>query len=355
MTYWFVLGTAAELIKIYPLIDEASKRKINWSIIQTGQSVENFSKQLRDFQISNDNIFNLSKNSSDLKTSVQALCWFIKTIIFDFRRIKLKLKNKIAKDDYIFVHGDTLSTLLGGVLGRILGLKIIHIEAGMRSHNWRSPFPEELTRRMVSKLAHYHMTPDENAKKNLANEGITENVFLTNGNTIVDSLQLFSNKIEKGNYIVANVHRFENLMSNDNWTKIISLICETAKNYKVKFVLMPNTIEKLKSDKNSKEKLVNAGVELIPRLPFKEFVHLMEGSLFVLSDGGSNQQECHYLGKPCLILRKVTESIEGIDGSCVLSKLDDKIITNFLKEYESFKRPSQFPSPRPTDIIFKNI
>jgi UDP-N-acetylglucosamine 2-epimerase (non-hydrolysing) len=361
MTLWFVVGTAAELIKLYPIMNEAQQRGVHWRILLTGQSGKNFFNQANDFEISNSNIIELIKNKSDLKNSLMAMEWFLRALFVRVstlsKRIEQAGKHKLEKNDYLIVHGDTLSTVIGSIYGVRLKLPIVHIEAGMRSHKWRSPFPEEISRRFVSRLATIHMAPDENAAQNLKREGILRNVFVTGGNTIVDSLKLALNDLPYQNspYVIANIHRFENLHSQKNWHQIINLLIQVAANYKVILVLMPNTENLLKNDTDSFQRLVQAGVVLQKRIPFRQFATLVQGATFVLSDGGSNQQECHYIGKPCLILRDITESLEGLGGSCVLSKFDPEIITNFITDPSLFIRETAFPKIRPTDIIFSRL
>ena len=353
MTLWFVVGTAAELIKVYPLIEEAQKRNIAWFVLQTGQSAENFWMQVSDFELPTTRIIRLTSFQENFKTSFHALKWFFYSLAFGFFAIQKKIK--VEKDDLFFVHGDTLSTLIGSIYGKLLKIKVVHIEAGLRSHNLRSPFPEEILRRIVSRMVHFHMCPDENAKKNLFNEGIVSGVHLTGGNTVVDALEVITRakRSETFSHVLVNIHRFENLHSELKWNKIIEIVLSLAQVHKVIFVMMPNTSEHLKNDFKNLERLKKSGVEFKDRLPFKEFVSLLLNASFVLTDGGTNQEECYYLGKPCLILRNTTERFEGLGESCVLSRFDQKIINDFLISPEKYLRPYAFPIKRPTDVIFE--
>lgn len=364
MALWFVMGTAAELIKVYPLIVEAQKRKIDWFVLSTGQSGQNFWRQYDDFALPRQRATEFLKSSEDLKSSGKAASWFVKVlpkskksllkiIVQSFHRVP-------NQTDFWVIHGDTFSTLIGATYGRRLGLKVVHIEAGMRSGNIMSPFPEELNRRIVSKLAHYHMAPDEHAAKNLYREGIKKNVVVTNGNTVLDSLHaaienVEPNQIPKGKYVVTNFHRFENLSANFKWASMIDVAIQAAQSYPVFFVLQPNARHKIDHDLDSKLRLEKAGVKLVDRMPFSQFMHLMHRSEFMISDGGSNQQECFYLGKPCLIMRDRTESIEGIGSTCVISQFKKETINDFLSNPEKFKRAPVIPVKRPTDIIFESL
>lgn len=364
MRFWFVLGTAAELIKMYPIIDEAQTRQIDWYLISTGQSGVNLWKQYTDFQFPENHVIKLLDSDTDLSSSAKALTWFTRAYLRSAKNLNSRLANITGttpkSDDFWFVHGDTLSTLLGSVYGRRLNIPIVHVEAGMRSHDIWNPFPEEISRRIVSRLTKFHMAPDQNAANNLKNEGIAEHVTVTSGNTVLDALGValkrFSPKdLPSGEYAVANIHRFENLSSTQRWHKIIDVLVETAQKIPLYLVMMPNTIEKLKQDHHSRERLDRAGVQRLKRLPFSQFVHFMHKAKFMVTDGGSNQQECFHLGLPCLILREKTESIEGIGSCCVLSQFDDKIIQDFLNNPVQFRREPPKIQLRPTDIIFNKL
>lgn len=358
MKYWFIIGTAAELIKMYPVIKSADERGLNWDIILSGQSNVNFWKQAVDFGLNEEKIKIILNESHDLKKSSEALKWFLTALTFGLYKIKKLVGASRNKGELqtFFVHGDTLTTLLGAMVGRILDVKIVHVEAGMRSGNLISPFPEEICRRIVSRLAHWHMCPDTNANNNLMREGISQGIVVTGSNTVVDALQIAGNSkdVEKP-YVIFNIHRFENLHSGNSWGSIIELMMRVAKQHHVVFVLMPSTREKLDADGILKMKLQDAGIELKDRLPFMEFCRLLNGCEYIVTDGGSNQQECYYLGKPCLIMRSVTESIEGINGCCVLSCFKEETIQNFINNYQQYQRATAFPEKRPTDIIWESI
>lgn len=358
MKYWFVIGTAAELIKMYPVIKSAEERGLNWEIILSGQSNKNFWRQARDFGLPEQKIRTILLRSDDLRRSSEALKWFLSALTLGLYNTKKMISESRLKGEHqtFFVHGDTLTTLLGTIIGRILDVKIVHVEAGMRSGNWFSPFPEEICRRIVSRLVHWHMCPDINAQNNLMREGVTKGIVVTNSNTVVDALQLAgTGDLPDRPYVIFNIHRFENLHSEKIWRRILDLMLVVAKKFHVIFVLMPSTREKIESDGIVKRKIQDAGIELVDRLPFMEFCRLLNSCEFIVTDGGSNQQECHYLGKPCLIMRSVTESIEGINGSCVLSCFRDEVIQSFIENYKSYQRPSAFPMTRPTDIIWESI
>lgn len=364
MALWFFTGTAAELIKIYPLIIHAERNKLPWYLVSSGQSATNLWKQYEDFQLPKEKCITLIETKGDLSNSSQALKWFSRSACLSAKFVRARLKEKlhtdISENDYWVVHGDTLTTLAGALLGRRLKLKIVHVEAGMRSHNVLSPFPEEINRRIVSRLALYHMVPDANAAQNLKTEGINSNITITNGNTVLDALNetlrsVKAPELPQKPYTVANFHRFENLASSLRWKIQIETLIKNAKKMKTIFVLQPNARHKLNADPETQKRLSEAGVEVIDRLPFSKFMHIMHNAEYVITDGGSNQQECYYLGKPCLLLRDKTESIEGMGSTCVLSEFKTEKIDEFLRDPMQYKRDPIKPERRPTDIIFEAL
>ena len=363
MKFWFCLGTAAELIKVYPIIDEAENRNIEWFIISTGQSGSNFVKQYQDFNLPENRLIKLQDTDKDLTNAKTALGWFCRSLFTTHKKILSLIQTKSVPlpthNDFWFVHGDTLSTLVASLYGYRFKIPLVHIEAGLRSHNLLNPFPEEICRRIVSRLVSFHMPQDTRAERNLRCEGITQNIFVTNGNTVMDTLNLAvkNNSREVGGtrYALVNIHRFENLSSEMRWRKIVDTIFKASQKITIVFVLMPNTETKIENDAKLKSKLIKANVQLVKRLPYSQFVHLLNGAEFVITDGGSNQEECFYLGKPCLILRDITERFEGLGGCCVLGKFKDAIINDFLADPSKFKSSSVLPQKRATDVVFESL
>lgn len=356
MRLFFVLGTAAELIKIYPLIFYGKKRGIESFVISTGQSDYNFWKQYEDFGLSKDHAATVVDGFGDLKNSRQALKWFLKATMAS--RLKENIPWPITKDDYICVHGDTLSTVVGAKWGKKLGVPVVHVEAGMRSHNIWNPFPEELNRRYVSRIANYHMAPDETAAQNLRSEE-RKNIIITGANTVYDSVKLMSETQTeiptKTPFVLANLHRFENLNSKLRWKIIVETLAKASQKHRVVLVMHPPTAHKLDNDPGSKTELIQAGVTLLPRQTFRVFIKMLHECEYVISDGGSNQEECFYLGKPCLILRDKTERVEGLESTCLLSQFSPKLIDNFLANPEAYRRSPWQPQKSPSEIILDTL
>ena len=258
----------------------------------------------------------------------------------------------------MLVHGDTVSTVMGAILGRIYGLEVVHVEAGLRSFNFLNPFPEEIDRYIVSKLSTIHFCPNEWAVKNLKNEkGIKVNTIQ---NTLIESLHfalmqkskdaLFLN-LEKKDFFIFIMHRQENLLQKEFVTSMINKIQEIAKKKPCLFVVHASTKYVLESN-NLWEKIIkDKNILVSSRLDYFVFVHLLEKAKFFITDGGSNQEEAYYLGKPCLIMRKATERVEGLGENVMLSGTRITTIQNFIKHVTKYERPIISTKEKPSQII----
>lgn len=363
MALYFVMGTAGELIKMYPLIHWAESQRINWRCLHTGQSGVNFWRQWDDFSLDRKKAISLENTESDLQDSASALKWFLSTLLWRPSSVRQKIADSglpvaPGNPDILFVHGDTLSTLVGAWLGWRLEIPIAHVEAGLRSQFLFQPFPEEINRRLVSEFVTWHFCPDDVATHNLKQAGFEEHLFNTGGNTLIDAIRLTLSDgrvSSSAPYAVANLHRHENLSSNDRWRQLVEVTLEAQKICPVEFVMHPPTERKLQEDPVNLKRLQEAGVRLSPRKRFSEFIRLLNGAQFVLSDGGSNQEECSYLGVPCLLMRETTERVEGLGENVVMSYFDPEIIQNFLKNPDKFHRSPQTLERRPTEIIFRSL
>ncbi len=327
----FILGTAAELIKVYPLIKMALDRSHPVRILSTGQSRENFLMQYRDFNLPDSFLKQLLPSRGDLDRSAAALKWFVRASSLSKKNLEAQLLQ--GEHSFVVVHGDTLSTLVGAWLSRKSGLPLVHVEAGLRSPHVFNPFPEEINRRLVAKFARFHMAPDGVAVQNLKRSKARGEIINTQGNTLIDALRLVGDTpFSEGQFALANIHRFENLNSPSRWRVICETLVKVSETRKLIFIAHPQTLRKLERDTQTHSALLQAGIDIRPRMPFSKFISLLKSAEFLLSDGGSNQEECSYLGKPCLIMRETTERQEGLEKTCVLSRFDPTIINSFLAD-----------------------
>ena len=366
-TIWFCAGTAGELIKLYPLLKKVNYDScFQWRFLFSGQSPGNFLKQWRDFGLEEQALVALVESKNDLKTSLSAANWFFRAMTLSKSRITSACKTKFSltpkAGDRWVVHGDTLSTLVGASWCRRMGGYLAHVEAGLRSTSLLRPFPEEINRRIVSRLARMHFAQDATAVSNLKRGGAIGEIILTNGNTLFDALDVLKTSCTQKDpqfpmrpFVVANIHRHENLTNPKKWRSIIKTLLYAQSKMQVYLVMHPPTEHKLFMEGEDRYLLENSGVTLLPRIAFSQFIMLIDQSAFVISDGGSNQEECAYLGKPCLIMREETERVEGLGRNCILAKFNWQVIKKFIDEYERYQLDSYPLIKSPSDIVLSYL
>ncbi len=364
-TIYFYIGTTAELIKIAYVLKELKKRKIDFRIITSGQDYVNF-KSLEPF-IGKQKAYNALKLKTirfPLNIYFRFITWSIKTFVNNFLYFKNEF-NEIDKDKSLFiVLGDTVSTFLGAVSAKIYGLKLVHIESGYRSFNFFEPFPEELSRYLVSKLSDIHFCPNDWCLNNIKNiKGIKVS---TGQNTVYEicmnalkmkSDNYYLNKVSKSKFFLLILHRQEHMIFKKELTKkyINLLLSKCSPNLKCVFVLHPVTETFLRSENMLEEIKKNRNIITIPKIPYSEFMKILLKSEFIATDGGGNQQEAYYLGKPCILLRKYTEQIEGLYSNAVLAKDDPNIVKDFLANYKKKITKKVTVKSLPSKIIVDTI
>lgn len=352
---YFFIGTTAELIKIAPVIKEAKSRKIDFKIISSGQGdllSGELSDYLKSFKV------DISFRKKSKKSSILLfIFWAVRTLAISLISLRKEFKGLNKKNSYFIIHGDTISSLLGAIIATVYGLKLIHIESGLRSFNFFEPFPEELSRYVVSQLSDVHFCPNKWSLDNLKkNKGIKINTFQ---NTLIETFWWAMAQKEElkelddieGKYFILVMHRQEHVIfGKKESAKIIKLILTNSKKNLTCILMTYST---------SLDFLITSGsnlhntrkILLTPRLRYKDFMKLISGAEYICTDGGSNQEEMFYMGKPCLLLRKYTERKEGLGENVVLSNLEEKKIIDFLTNYKNYKRGKVRFHTRPSKII----
>lgn len=362
---YLFIGTTAELIKVAPVIKELKRRKVNFKIITSGQNSVNF--KLLEPLIGRQKAYNSFK-VKPLKVRLNIYLKFIVWIIKAFTNYLLFFRNEFKgmnKNSIVFiVHGDTVSALLGALIAKVHGLKLIHIESGYRSFNFFEPFPEEFCRYLVSHMADVLFCPNDWCLNNVKN---TKAIKLSTGqNTVYEScmnaLKLkSSNKnldfLKKNKFFLLIMHRQEHMMFKKELAKkYLNLLLSFArKDMRCLFVLHPITEKFLKQENLLEQIKKNQNIITAPRIPYLQFMKILSKCEFIATDGGSNQQEAYYLGKPCLLLRKYTEQIEGLDSNAILAKDDMEIVSNFLINYKSKISKRIILKTPPSKIIVDKI
>ncbi len=234
------------------------------------------------------------------------------------------------------MHGDTFSTLLGAIAGRLAGMRVAHVESGLSSGNWRHPFPEELTRRLVFRLTDLALCPGPAPSAHLrGRRGLT--VVDTGENTLLDTLRFAAARRAEhlapgtGPYFVCSIHRFENVFQRDRLARITDIVLRLADTDRCLFVLHPVTRRQLDRFGLRQRLEQHRNVELLGRVTYIPFIGLCSRARFVVSDGGSNQEELAYLGVPTVLMRDATERAQGLDqGTTLISRLDADRILRFV-------------------------
>jgi UDP-N-acetylglucosamine 2-epimerase (non-hydrolysing) len=268
--------------------------------------------------------------------------------------------------DYVFVHGDTTTTMAASLASFYNGSKVCHVEAGLRTFNKRSPFPEEINRVLTGHIADYHFAPTETSFQNLIDEKINEKDVIITGNTVIDALIESVSKVNAPDFSSAQIvelkkvvnlnkkiilvtgHRRENHGDGFiNICKALKEIAEKAENVQIIYPvhLNPN-VQKPVYDLLSN----NPNIALIDPLPYEAFVWLMDKSTLIITDSGGVQEEAPSLGKPVLVMRDTTERPEAVDaGTVILVGTDTNKIVNealdLLSNEKRYKEMSLLHNP----------
>lgn len=316
-----VFGTRPEAIKMAPLVKEFHKSdELQTRVAVTGQHREMLDQVLDFFEITPDYDLSLMKPNQNLYNLTGEVISGMKPILEEF------------EPDYVFVHGDTTTTMAAGIAGFYSGAKVCHIEAGLRTHNMLSPFPEEMNRQVAGRVSTFHFAPTEKSKSNLIQENVPEANVLVTGNTVIDALFESSKRVEtleneevsalkkevdfSKRIILVTGHRREN--HGQGFINICAALKEVAQNNpEVEVVypvhLNPNVLKPVN------ELLGNVkNIHLVAPLSYPSFVWMMNQSYMIITDSGGVQEEAPSLGKPVLVMRDTTERPEAVDAGTVI-------------------------------------
>ena len=332
-----VFGTRPEAIKMAPVIKELKKQhEFEVLVTVTAQHREMLDQVLDLFSITADYDLDIMKEEQTLSDITKRVLSEIENIL------------KQEKPDLILVHGDTSSTFVGALASFYHQIEVAHVEAGLRTHNKYSPYPEEINRRLTAVLADIHFAPTRTAAENLLLENIAEEKIFVTGNTVIDALNdavdrkySFSdkklNKIDFKNkkILLLTAHRRENLGKGmENIFRAICHLTEKYDNVEAVFPVHLNpAVRKLSSSILEGKK----NIHLIEPLDYLPFVNLMNRSYLILTDSGGIQEEAPSLGKPVLVLRDTTERPEALKAGTVIKTGTDyyKIIEEAAKLIEN--------------------
>jgi len=340
----FIFGTRPEAIKMAPLIEETKRNKgIKSVVCVTAQHRGMLDQVLKIFGIVPDYDLNVMERGQDL-FDVTGKC---------LRKLRSVLKK--VNPDVVVVQGDTTTAFIAGLAAYYLRLPLAHVEAGLRTRNKYSPFPEEINRHLLSIMADYNFAPTEWAKNNLLKDGIPENRIWVTGNTVIDALmkissgkgfrdnnsvylKMFKGKLcgldledKKNKIILVTGHRRESFGQGfKNICNALRKISDTRKDVVIIYPvhLNPNVRKPVHAILRGK-----SNIRLIEPLAYDAFIFLMSRSFFLLSDSGGIQEEAPTLKKPVLLMRDTTERPEGVRAGTVkmVGTDTDRIVREALK------------------------
>ena len=327
------IGTKAQFIKMAPVLKAFDQAGVVYDLVYTGQHSETFGLLERTFGVRPPD--EVLVPNIEVTTKQGMLSWSRQFWRAAWSSIST---GSWKKYQYGLVHGDTISALYCAIAMRLSGISVVHIEAGLRSKSLFDPFPEEIIRRMISKIALVHFAPDNLSVANMRNA--KGEVIHTHGNTMRDALRIALGKnaeggmeCGEGHYALVSMHRNENLSNSETFGSIMKMVIEAAQTCRVKFVLHPATRSRLEKSAWLPRLKENPNIDLLQRMDYPDFVILIMGCSFLMTDGGSNQEEAAMLGVPTILLRKNTERMDGIGDNVVLSGLDSEEVGRFIQKH----------------------
>ena len=362
-----VFGTRPEAIKMAPLVKEFEKYPNDFQTIVcvTGQHREMLDQVLNLFEIKPHYDLNIMKQGQDLYDVTARVLVGMRDVL------------KEAQPDVVLVHGDTTTSTAAALAAFYQQIPVGHVEAGLRTHNIYSPWPEEMNRLITGRIATYHFSPTQLSRQNLLNENVSDESIIVTGNSVIDALYWVVDKIK---YDKALNHELRELLCNagydvsrlGNGKKLVLITAHRRENFGDGFINMCTAIKNLTKkypdvdfvypmhlNPNVRrpihevfgEDLSNLGnMFFIEPLEYLSFVYLMEKSTIVLTDSGGIQEEAPGLGKPVLVMRDTTERPEALEAGTVklVGTNYDKIVTEvstLLEDESYYKKMSQAVNP----------
>lgn len=362
-----VFGTRPEAIKMAPLVKEFQKypEKFETIVCVTGQHREMLDQVLHIFEIVPDYDLNIMKQGQDLYDVTARVLMGMRDVL------------KEAQPDVVLVHGDTTTSMAAALAAFYQQIPVGHVEAGLRTHNIYSPWPEEMNRQITGRIATYHFAPTPLSKQNLLAEGVKEEHIYVTGNTVIDALYMIVDKIKKNKELDTEL---EGLLKRAGYDvnrlagekKLVLITGHRRENFGVGFIHMCTAIKDLTQkypdvdfvypmhlNPNVRkpihevfgEDLSNLGnMFFIEPLEYLSFVYLMEKSSIVLTDSGGIQEEAPGLGKPVLVMRDTTERPEALEAGTVklVGTNYDKIISEvsaLLDNQRNYEKMSKAVNP----------
>lgn len=347
-----VFGTRPEAIKMAPLVHAFQKESsFETRVCITAQHREMLDQVLDFFSITADYDLDLMQPGQSLYSLTSSIITGMQPVLEDFQ------------PDYVYVHGDTTTSSIAALAAFYSGAQVCHIEAGLRTYDKWSPFPEEMNRQLTGRLTDWHFAPTERAKKNLLKENISENSIFVTGNTVIDALihsvdtvtqkpstlvQEIDQWIGNRDLLLITGHRREN--HGKGFEQICKALQQIAKKNPEIALLYPVHLNP-NVQKPVKKYLQNiSNIKLVEPLAYQDFIWFMNRSKLIITDSGGIQEEAPSLGKPVLVMRDTTERPEALEaGTVILVGTDtEKIVQEtqeLLQNTDHYKQMSSLHNP----------
>ncbi|PKV48770.1 UDP-N-acetylglucosamine 2-epimerase (non-hydrolysing) [Aquimarina sp. MAR_2010_214] len=351
-----VFGTRPEAIKMAPLVKEFQKHTdiFNTKVCITAQHREMLDQVLSFFEISPDYDLDLMKPNQNLYNLTADIIVGLKPILEEFQ------------PDYVYVHGDTTTTMASSIAAFYSGAKVCHVEAGLRTFNMKSPFPEEMNRSVAGVISEIHFAPTKTSRQNLINENKSSDSILITGNTVIDALKFSVEKVNANRFEDKEIEQLKKVVEDDK--KLILVTGHRRENHGQGFVNICEALKQIATD-NPEAQIIYPvhlnpnvqkpvyellgevkNIQLISPLSYPAFVWLMNQSYLIITDSGGVQEEAPSLGKPVLVMRDTTERPEAVDAGTVIlvGTIKDRIIIEtkkLLRDNEAYENMSKLHNP----------
>ena len=347
-----VFGTRPEAIKMAPVVKAfISNKQFLTKVCVTAQHREMLDQVLDFFEITPDFDLNLMKPNQNLYNLTGEIITGMKLVLENY------------KPDFVLVHGDTTTTMAASLAAFYSGAKVCHVEAGLRTNNKQSPFPEEINRQVTARMTDFHFAPTTKSKQNLLLENIKEDEILVTGNTVIDALfdgvkkvnnidhhdiNMLKNLVDTSkDLVLVTGHRREN--HGEGFLNICRALKEIAKNNNIQIIYPVHLNPNVQKPVNEILSKID-NIDLIHPLPYEAFLWLMEKSKIIITDSGGVQEEAPSLGKPVLVMRNTTERPEAVEaGTVILVGTSVKKIVDeanmLLQNEERYEEMSKLHNP----------
>jgi UDP-N-acetylglucosamine 2-epimerase (non-hydrolysing) len=353
MKHLVIFGTRPEAIKMAPLVKALKKQaQFETKVCVTAQHRQMLDQVLSFFDITPDYDLDLMKPGQNLFSLTADIFTSLKDVLEDF------------KPDFVYVHGDTTTTMAASIASFYAGAKVCHVEAGLRTFNLNSPFPEEMNRQVTGRVCAYHFAPTEISKNNLLAENVEQSKILVTGNTVIDALLESALKVD--NFESAEIAQLKRIIEKNK--KLILVTGHRRENHGQGFLNICEALKEIATENSDVQIIypvhlnpnvqkpvheILSGIEnihLIEPLSYPAFVWLMKASFLIITDSGGVQEEAPSLGKPVLVMRDTTERPEAVAaGTVILVGTDNKKIveeaTKLLRDDKLYHTMSELHNP----------